>query len=601
MNRTLGLGSRWMVAAATMLAVTSTAWSQPTLSVPDATTSGDEVAIKARVVASELPPAPLPDPQLAASETQVGTAVAPKLSAKELESLVASVALYPDEVLDNILDAVQKPDVLRLAALAQRDKRALPADLPASVKYLADKQAKVLTELNDNLLMMTRLGLAVKAQPDDVVAAIRLVRSKAAELANQSGATQTANYSLPVGGSTYYGDGGVYSGTSYPCYCYYSYGLPSSYYGSGYGYPYYGYGSGYGYGYGYGYPYGSIARLTLGIIYAANGPYPYPYYGFYPYRYGYGYGYGYPAYGSYASIYGPRGGVGYVNSVYGYGPNGALYRSGTSTGTYVGPNGVGTFSAASNSVRYNDGTTAFAAGRGAATVNTANGNTLNVAGAGVAGKTTYGNTTTFGSAGVIGVQGSNGINGVATHTGGGTIVTNPDGSYTFNHATQNSVVSNNSSLTTSHTAQGTNIGSGNGTYAGSTTVQSGNGKGGTVNTTYSNGDLDVNVTPNNANAAVNNKAASSSLANNAGNQTPGNSATSRLSGVNGNSGATNGLSAQGSGSLASLSNSGSNAGGVSGLRNQLSQPGGSNAAATRSLGNGSNAASGLSNRFGGYG
>ena len=39
------------------------------------------------------------------------------------------------------------------------------------------------------------------------------------------------------------------------------------------------------------YPYGAIARLTLGIIYAANGPY-YPYYG---YGYGYNYNYSYGA------------------------------------------------------------------------------------------------------------------------------------------------------------------------------------------------------------------------------------------------------------------------------------------------------------------
>ncbi|OYW11542.1 MAG: hypothetical protein B7Z55_19175, partial [Planctomycetales bacterium 12-60-4] len=253
--------------------------------------------------------------------------------------------------------------------------------------------------------------------------------------------------SLATGG-TYYADGGVYAGTSYPACGYYTYGLPNYYYSDyGYGYPYYGY----EYGYSPAAILAEVTRLTLGIIYLANGPY-YPY-GYYPYGYGYGFGYGYdpyygyggygyggyPYYGyggyggyyayspytNYSNFYGRRS-YGTIASSYAYGPLGALYRNGASSGYFYGPNGLGNFQTGSQSVRFNNGITAFGAGRGAATINFANGRSLNLAGAGIAGKTTIGTTTFFGGAGTVSALGSGGRGGTASGwiTGNATVVGN---------------------------------------------------------------------------------------------------------------------------------------------------------------------------------
>jgi hypothetical protein len=644
MNRTLGKASRWLFAAVAGMGLVTTAWAQPELTVPPATASGDDVTIKARVVEDQLPPAPLPDPQLMAGNAAVSPSVAPKLSASELESLVAPIALHPDEVLDNILDAIARPDELKQAATALQDKTALPADLSPSVKFLAEKHPKVLNELHDNLLMMTRLGLAVRSQPEDVVAAIRTVRQKAAELAQQANDVAGADTlgALPIGSNVFYGDGGVYAGTAYPCYGYYNYGLPGYYYGGGY-------------------PYGWIARMTLGIIWWANGPYPYPYpwYGWGNPWYAWGnpwYGWGNPWYGwgnpwawggnpwaspwghpgwaNSAYVLGPRGGQAWINSTTGVGAYGGLWRSGASTGSFVGPNGVGTFSAASNSVRFNNGVTAFGAGRGAATINAANGHTINVAGSGIAGKTTFGNTTVFGAAGTAGFQstsgrggtaagwingsatvvgnttswhtqaagavaGNSGINAVGARSGSGSLVAYADGSYGFNRSTQSAVGGVNGGLTKSHTGQGTFVGGGQGNYTGSTTVQGSGGRGGTVNTTFSNGNLDVGVTPNNPNLGNN-----AALANRSAGQTLGSQTANRLSGVDGSRGVTNGLSSQGFGPLANRSNTGG-AAGASGLRNQFAPQGGFGPVTTNRpvLGNTgpTNTVSGFGSRFGGYG
>jgi hypothetical protein len=341
-------------------------------------------------------------------------------------------------------------------------------------------------------------------------------------------------------------------------------------------------------------------------------------------------------------VLGPRGGQAWINSTTGVGAYGGLWRSGASTGSFVGPNGIGTFSAASNSVRFNNGASAFAAGRGAATINAANGHTINVAGAGIAGRTTFGNTTVFGAAGTAGFQstsgrggtaagwingsatvvgnttswhtqaagavaGNSGINAIGTRSGSGSLVAYADGSYGFNRSTQSTVGGVAGSVTKTHTGQGTFVGGGQGNYTGSTTVQGSGGRGGTVNTTFSNGNLDVNVTPNNPNlgnnAALANRTADQSF----GNQGLGSQTANRLSGVDGSRGVTNGLSSQGFGPLANLSNTGA-ATGVSGLRSQFSPAGGSGPVTTNRpvLGNTgntgpTNTASGFGSRFGGYG
>ncbi len=577
-------------------------FAQPTLTPPDEPTAlpaateptsepaGKTVTIQPRATTAEpatstaaVPPAPLPATDEAIQAAAVDTASIPKLSASELEALVAPIASQPDAVLDAILDAVQQPAAIRQGVNLLEGKespelaKVLGDGLPAAVKTLMEQHPEVLKELNTNLLLMSRLGLAVRRQPEDVVEAIRKLRAQAAVLqaqANELSPTADPNAALYAPQTNLlYANNGVYAGTGYPCYGYYTYGLPNSYYG---GYPY------------YGYPYypgailRQVTRLTLGIIYLANGPYYYPWgygyapwispYAFRPWGYPGWYGYGYPGfYGAYPNpyawstwnnYYGPRGAA-QVAANYGVGPYGALYRNGASAGQFYGPNGVGNFSAWSQSVRYNNGITAFGAGQGAATLNFANGKTLNLAGAGLAGKTTVGNTTFFGAAGTVAAQGSggrggtasgwvngsatvvgnaaswhtqaagvingnSGISALATHSGQGSLVAYANGTYGWNRSTTSTLDGVRGGVTVDHTGSGVYAGGGNGSYNGSTNITGDQGRGGTFNSTFQNGNLDVNFTPNNPNNGVN------SFATNAANRTGlGNGAADRLSGVNG--------------------------------------------------------------------
>lgn len=475
----------------------------------------------------------------------------PKLSASELESLVAPIALYPDDVLDNTLDAIQFPTSIRQGANLLRNKEAteqaetMKQGFPPSILFLHDKHPQILQDLDDNLLLLSRLGLAVKSQPDDVVAAIRTVRSQAAALQAQTGVTAAdGTAALPLGSTgTYFADGGAYAGTSYPSYGYYTYGLPNYAYCDpyGYGYPYY------GYGYYPGSILAQVTRLTLGILYLTNGPY-YPYgYGYYPYygfggygyypNYGFGYYGGYSGYGGYypsqiTNYVGPLGGYGAVVANFANGPAGAVFRNGYSSGVFRGPNGLGNFNAASQSVRFNNGVTAFGAGRGAATINFANGRSVDLTGAGIAGKTQVGNTTFFGGAGSIAAQGSggrggiasgwvngnatvvgnaaswhtqaagsvlgnSGINALGTHTGSGSLVGFADGTIGWNRSSTTTLNGVRGGVTATHSGSGTFVGGGRGSYLGSTSIQGSGGRGGTINTTFANGDLDVDISRNN--------------------------------------------------------------------------------------------------------
>lgn len=247
-----------------------------------------------------LPPAPLPfegddaDGPLTLPKPPAGTV--PALSASELEALVAGIALYPDDLLDTVLDAVQTPVAIRQAAELANGKedgqlaQLLQDGLPASVQLLQTEYPQMLQELNDNLLLMSRLGLAIRSQPEDVVAAIREVRSQAAQLHRQVAEVPVEqefaattdglvdSFNLPMstlGVGTVWDDGGVYAGTAFPNVSYYSYGLPNVCYTQfgAWGVPVYGVDPYWGYG---GYPRGwwfrDAARLTLGIVALTRGP-----------------------------------------------------------------------------------------------------------------------------------------------------------------------------------------------------------------------------------------------------------------------------------------------------------------------------------------
>jgi hypothetical protein len=560
----------------------------------------NEVVIKARTVGESVPPPPLPlATDAVAKDASTAQPLIPKLSAKELQTLVATIALYPDEVLDNILDAVQYPAALRQAANLHRSKQTdtAPQELPGSVKFLLTKHSQVLLDLDKDNLMMARLGAAMKSQPEDVVSAIREVRAQSAALQAQQGdvaASQATTYSLPIA-SRYYADGGVYAGTSYPCYSYYTYGLPCTYYNGWYDpyvgyYPYYGFGTGlygYGYGYGYGYPYWwGAARLTLGILYLANGPYYYPYYGFgypysgfaYPYA-GYAYG-GYPAaypYNRFAATYfGPNGGYATRYGAVGYGPYGGVWGASTTSGVYNLPRGSGTFTSGGIAGKTTIGNTTYFGGAGGVTWSGTNG--TGAAGGWLRGNATViGNTAAWHTQAAGGIQTSTGINAIAAHTGGGSLVAYQDGSYGFNRNATNTYSGNLGSATVNRSQTGHFTGDGTGSYAGTTNITRGNGGGGTVNTTYNNGDFDVNYSPNNASQ----------------------SAANRLSGQNGVDNRFSSRSSTGLGN--SLASSSSSASQGNGMLNQFSRPGDSGATSTPRSAASSNSSRGIGERFGGYG
>lgn len=108
------------------------------------------------------------------------------LSSSQLENLVAPVALYPDPLLDQVLDASQYPQVLVQAGdyVSDRQQGQQPdSSWPASVQALLEYPT-VLTKLDDDLSWTTRLGNAVKTQRGDVEAAIQLCRQKAQQAGN---------------------------------------------------------------------------------------------------------------------------------------------------------------------------------------------------------------------------------------------------------------------------------------------------------------------------------------------------------------------------------------------------------------------------------
>lgn len=133
------------------------------------------------------------------------------LSPAALEALVSGVALYPDPLVEQILRAAQNPLALHQAAEAQRGE--LPAEVAAlasadeSVDFLK-QYPEVLTQLDEQLSLTARLGVAYSTQPQDVWNAIASVRAAYdAATAEQTAQEGTDNYS-----------GGTSSGGAYPVY-----------------------------------------------------------------------------------------------------------------------------------------------------------------------------------------------------------------------------------------------------------------------------------------------------------------------------------------------------------------------------------------------
>ncbi|MCZ6786343.1 MAG: DUF3300 domain-containing protein [Planctomycetota bacterium] len=111
------------------------------------------------------------------------------LTDAQLKKLVGPVALYPDPLLNTILDASMHPSALVAAGDSQKQTGGkVDAASPASVKALL-KYPQVLAMLDGQLSWTARLGNAYKSQKAAVMAAIQTVRKEAKAAGNLSSNT----------------------------------------------------------------------------------------------------------------------------------------------------------------------------------------------------------------------------------------------------------------------------------------------------------------------------------------------------------------------------------------------------------------------------
>jgi Protein of unknown function (DUF3300) len=146
--------------------------------------------VVALAVPIALSAAPLP---LSAQEQQAQQPEQQLLTQQELEQLVAPIALYPDALLAQVLTASTYPlDVTLAARWSEKNPNLKGTALEQameeqpwdpSVKGLASVP-QVLAMMNEKLDWTSQLGEAFLAQPDDVQAAIQLLREKAEATGN---------------------------------------------------------------------------------------------------------------------------------------------------------------------------------------------------------------------------------------------------------------------------------------------------------------------------------------------------------------------------------------------------------------------------------
>lgn len=151
---------------------------------------------------------------LPAFVTSLAAADDDKLKKEELQQLLAPVALYPDDLLTNVLMASTYPlDVVQAARWRSENPKlkgdaltkALESkDWDPSVKALA-QFPEVLKSMSDKLDWTQKLGDAFLAQQDDVMDAIQFLRAKADESGHlKSNDKQKVSKDTSGGGSPVY-------------------------------------------------------------------------------------------------------------------------------------------------------------------------------------------------------------------------------------------------------------------------------------------------------------------------------------------------------------------------------------------------------------
>jgi hypothetical protein len=129
------------------------------------------------------------------------------MSAQELQSLVAPIALYPDALVAQLLSAATYPDQIAVAnAWMQQNKNLTGSALGQAVNGQSwDPSVKALTQfpsvlnnLAQNMVWTSQLGEAYHNQSSDVMAAIQTLRAQAKAAGNlKSGAQITVVQQSP--------------------------------------------------------------------------------------------------------------------------------------------------------------------------------------------------------------------------------------------------------------------------------------------------------------------------------------------------------------------------------------------------------------------
>jgi len=125
-------------------------------------------------------PKDAPSPELAPQSAAPNQdANVPLLSPEAMDALVAGIAFYPDQVIEQILEATQYPDAIARAT-DKSDKNVLGTqgqELPTSVQALA-ASPEILRQLHDNPALTARLGLAARTQLAELWGAVDRVRQQ---------------------------------------------------------------------------------------------------------------------------------------------------------------------------------------------------------------------------------------------------------------------------------------------------------------------------------------------------------------------------------------------------------------------------------------
>ena len=101
------------------------------------------------------------------------------LSPSALDALVAGIALYPDETVEQALAASFDPEALRTAAeLSPEQFQRQATQFDNSLQYLYANEPALLDQMNEHLTLTARLGVAAQTQLEDVWAAVDRVREQ---------------------------------------------------------------------------------------------------------------------------------------------------------------------------------------------------------------------------------------------------------------------------------------------------------------------------------------------------------------------------------------------------------------------------------------